>query len=312
MVLQAEAITSDLEAEAEPRQFSELLRALGNLVHRKMALFGFLIIVLAITMAIFAGYIAPYDPFFQNPEKLLKPPLWSLPGDGPMHILGTDYLGRDVLSRVIYGSRVSLLVGFAAVFISGSIGLTLGIVSGYFGGYVDTILMRIVDVALAFPFILLALTLIAIFKPSLAVIILVISLRTWIIYARVIRGSVLSVREQDFVQAALANGSSTWRIMFRHILPNVFAPALVIATLYLGRMIIIESSLSYLGLGVPPTDPRWGVTWGNMLADGKLYLDTAWWIAAFPGLAIMILVMGFNLFGDWLRDILDPKLKTSE
>ncbi len=234
----------------------------------------------------------------------LKPPGFT-DVNGNYYLLGTDQQGRDVLSRVIWGSRVSLIVGIAAVFLSGCIGVTLGMVAGYFGGIVDTIISRIIDSALAIPFILLALSMVAILGPSLQNVILAIAVRTWIVYARVIRGTVLSVKENEFVVGAKAVGSRTNRIMFRHILPNVLSPAIVIGTLYLGRMIIIESALSFLGVGVPPPTP----TWGGMLAHGREFLDTAWWIAFFPGVVLMITVLSVNLLGDWLRDALDPKMK---
>ena len=230
--------------------------------------------------------------------------MWS---DGQnVFILGTDHLGRDFLSRLIYGTRISLVVGFFAVFLTGSFGLLVGLVSGYFGGKVDFFLMRLVDLVLSFPFILLALATIAIVGPSLTVLILVMSMRIWVIYARVVRGEVLSMREQEFIQAARSIGGSDIRIIFRHILPNVLAPVIILASLYLGRMIIIEAGLSFLGLGVPPPTP----TWGGLLSDGKIHLYTSWWLVTFPGLAITITVLGSNLVGDWLRNILDPRMKS--
>jgi peptide/nickel transport system permease protein len=198
------------------------------------------------------------------------------------------------------------MVGFFAVFLTGSVGLLVGLLSGYFGGKVDFVFMRLVDLILSFPFILLALATIAIVGPSLTVLILVMSMRIWVIYARVVRGEVLSLREQEFVQGARSIGSSHVRIIFRHILPNVLAPVIIIASLYLGRMIIIEAGLSFLGLGVPPPTP----TWGGLLSDGKVHLYTAWWVVTFPGLAITITVLGSNLVGDWLRNVLDPRLQS--
>jgi peptide/nickel transport system permease protein len=196
-------------------------------------------------------------------------------------------------------------VAFFAVIISGLIGLLIGVIAGYAGGWVDTFFMRLVDIVLAFPFVLLALSVVAVTGPGLGIIILVMSLRIWVIYARIVRGTTLSVKEKEFVQAAEALGASKRWIMFRHILPNVLTPVIVIATLYVGRMILIESALSFLGVGVPPPTP----TWGGILADGRAYIDTAWWIALFPGLAIMITVLGVNLVGDWFRDYLDPRIR---
>jgi peptide/nickel transport system permease protein len=277
---------------------------MSSLRKDKSALFGVLILLAVVLCAILAPVISPANPHEQLLSRALKPPLWS---DGQrIFILGTDHLGRDFLSRLIYGTRISLMVGFFAVFLTGSVGLLVGLLSGYFGGKVDFVFMRLVDLILSFPFILLALATIAIVGPSLTVLILVMSMRIWVIYARVVRGEVLSLREQEFVQGARSIGSSHVRIIFRHILPNVLAPVIIIASLYLGRMIIIEAGLSFLGLGVPPPTP----TWGGLLSDGKVHLYTAWWVVTFPGLAITITVLGSNLVGDWLRNVLDPRLQS--
>ena len=206
---------------------------------------------------------------------------------------------------MIFGSRIALVVGLSAVLISGVLGMIIGLVAGYFGGKVDDFFMRLADIQLAFPFILLAIAVIGVLGANLRNIIIVIGVSSWVVYARVVRGEVLSIRERDFVQAAIALGSRDGRILVRHILPNAFTPWLVVATLDMARVIIIESALSFLGLGVQPPTP----TWGGMLADGRVYLSTAWWLATFPGLAILVTVLGINLLGDGLRDTLDPRLK---
>ncbi|OGL59473.1 MAG: peptide ABC transporter permease [Candidatus Tectomicrobia bacterium RIFCSPLOWO2_12_FULL_69_37] len=268
------------------------------------ALLGVFIIVAVVAAATLAPVLAPMDPYEQSLSRTLKPPLWS---DGEhIFLLGTDHLGRDFLSRLIYGSRVSLIVGAFAVLLSGGVGLIVGLLTGYFGGKVDLVMMRVADLVLSFPFILLALATIAIVGPSLTVLIVVMSLRIWVIYARVVRGEALKIRGMEYVQAAHAMGGSHTRIICRHVLPNVMAPVIIIASLYLGRMIVIESGLSFLGLGVPPPTP----TWGGLLSEGRTHLYNAWWVATFPGLAITFTVWGANLLGDWLRNVLDPRLRS--
>ena len=268
------------------------------------ALLGVFIIVAVVAAATLAPVLAPMDPYEQSLSRTLKPPLWS---DGEhIFLLGTDHLGRDFLSRLIYGSRVSLIVGAFAVLLSGGVGLIVGLLTGYFGGKVDLVMMRVADLVLSFPFILLALATIAIVGPSLTVLIVVMSLRIWVIYARVVRGEALKIRGMEYVQAAHAMGGSHTRIICRHVLPNVMAPVIIIASLYLGRMIVIESGLSFLGLGVPPPTP----TWRGLLSEGRTHLYNAWWVATFPGLAITFTVWGANLLGDWLRNVLDPRLRS--
>lgn len=280
------------------------LALLARLVRRRTALFGLLVVGLVVLVALLAPVLTPFDPLAQDIGQRLKPPGWA-DADGRVHPLGTDHLGRDILSRVVHGSRIALLVGLSAVLISGILGLVIGLVSGYFGGRVDDLFMRLADIQLAFPFILLAIAVIGVLGPSLRNIIIVIGVSSWVVYARVVRGEVLSIREREFVQAAVALGSRDGRVLFRHVLPNAFTPWLVVATLDMARVIVIESALSFLGLGVQPPTP----TWGGMLADGRVYLSTAWWLATFPGLAILVTVLGINLFGDGLRDTLDPRLK---
>jgi len=282
----------------------EWLTFVRRLARRRTALFGLVVVALVFAASLGAPWLGPWDPIEQDISNRLKPPGSHGPS-GRVHVLGTDHLGRDLLARVILGARPALMVGFAAVAISGIIGMVVGLVSGYFGGRVDDVFMRLADIQLAFPFILLAIAVIGVLGPSLPVIIVVIGVSSWVVYARVVRGAVLSLREREFVQAALALGSRDGRILLRHILPNAFTPWLVVATLDMARVIVIESALSFLGLGVQPPTP----TWGGMLADGRVYISTAWWLATFPGLAILVTVLGINLFGDGLRDTLDPRLK---
>ena len=275
-----------------------------SLIATKSAMAGAVILLIVLIAAVFAPLLVPLDPTAQSLTRVMKPPMWQ--GEGHIFFMGTDHLGRDLLSRLIYGARISLIVGLSATVLAGSIGLILGMVAGYFGGKVDFLLMRLVDFVLSFPFILLALATIAILGPSLWLIVSLISFRQWTVYARVVRGSVLSIREQEFVIASRAVGGSDLRLIFRHVLPNVLAPVIVIGSLYLGRLIVIEAGLSFLGLGVPPPTP----TWGGLLAEGRSYLYVSWWIVTFPGLAITFTVLGANLLGDWLRDVLDPRLRT--
>jgi len=290
--------------DAAPIERREWLVFLRRLAARRTALFGLVVVVVVVLTAVGAPLISPFDPIEQDLGDLrLKAPGFRDAG-GRVHPLGTDHLGRDLLARVIHGARPALLVGFAAVAISGLIGMAAGLISGYFGGRTDDVLMRLADIQLAFPFILLAIAVIGVLGPSLKTIIIVIGVSSWVVYARIVRGAVLTLREREFVQAARALGGGDVRILLRHILPNAFTPWLVVATLDMARVIVIESALSFLGLGVQPPTP----TWGGMLADGRVYISTAWWLATFPGLAILVTVLGINLFGDGLRDTLDPRL----
>jgi peptide/nickel transport system permease protein len=284
----------------EERQWAITLKRLAR---RRTAIFGLAVVITVLLGAVFAPWLTPFDPLEQDINQRLKEPGWQT-AEGRVHVLGTDHLGRDILARVIFGSRIALAVGVSAVLISGVLGMTIGLVSGYFGGKTDDFFMRLADIQLAFPFILLAIAVIGVLGPSLRNIIIVIGVSSWVVYARVVRGEVLSIREREFVQAAIALGSRDGRILVRHVLPNAFTPWLVVATLDMARVIVIESALSFLGLGVQPPTP----TWGGMLADGRVYLSTAWWLATFPGLAILVTVLGINLLGDGLRDTLDPRL----
>jgi peptide/nickel transport system permease protein len=286
-----------------PVEERQWLVSLKRLARRRTALFGLGVVVVVLLAALFAPWLTPFDPLEQDINQRLREPGWQTAA-GRIHLLGTDHLGRDILARVIFGSRIALVVGVSAVLISGVLGMAIGLVSGYFGGKVDDFFMRLADIQLAFPFILLAIAVIGVLGPNLRNIIIVIGVSSWVVYARVVRGEVLSIREREFVQAAIALGSRDGRVLVRHVLPNAFTPWLVVATLDMARVIVIESALSFLGLGVQPPTP----TWGGMLADGRVYLSTAWWLATFPGLAILVTVLGINLLGDGLRDTLDPRL----
>jgi peptide/nickel transport system permease protein len=279
----------------------DFLRALSG---SRKAQFGLAIVALMILAAILSPLLAPHDPDLQSLGARLLPPLSYAP-DGGLHLFGTDQLGRDMVSRLIYGARVSLLVGVSASLIAGTLGVLLGLVAGYFGGRTDDAIMRLSDVQLALPYILVAMAILAIVGNSLANITVVLAGTQWVTYARVVRSSVLSVKEQEYVLAARTLALSNTRIIARYILPNVFAPVIVIATFSVAQTIIAEAGLSFLGLGVPPSIP----SWGGMLADGRTYLAVAWWLVTIPGLAISATVIGVNLFGDWLRDYLDPKLR---
>ena len=276
-----------------------------RLLRTPLAAVGLLVLLVVIVTAIAAPQIAPYDPADVEVVQRLKPPLW-VSDDGNMHLLGTDALGRDVLSRVIYGSRVSLVVGLTVVVFSGTVGVILGLVSGYVAGnLVDDVIMRVADIQLAFPFLLIAIAFLSVLGPGLTNVIVVLTLFGWVQYARVVRGQAMALREMEFVEAARAIGVRHIRIVLRHILPNTWAPTIVMASFAVASTILSEASLSFLGLGVKPSV----ATWGNMLAEGRDHITVAWWIVTFPGLALLITVLGINLFGDWLRDYLDPRLR---
>ena len=264
---------------------------------------GGLIVLLFIVVGIIGPSIAPFDPNKQELTAMMKAPA----GIGAAHSLGTDNLGRDILSRVIHGSRVSLLVAFAVVFVSGFIGIALGAISGFFGGKVDFLIQKLVEVVWAFPPLLLGITIMAFLGQGLFNLILALVAQRWIPYCRVVRGQTLSLRNRDFVTAAQCLGASNRQIITRHIVPNLIQTSLVIGTFAMASSIIAEASLSFLGVGVPPEIP----TWGTMLADARIYISTAWWLPLFPGLCIFVTVLGINLLGDALRDLLDPRLKRS-
>jgi peptide/nickel transport system permease protein len=262
---------------------------------------GLVIIFALLLTAIFAPLIAPYDPTLGSLGDRLTPPSWQ-EGGSSAHLLGTDKLGRDTLSRLIYGARTSLAVAVVAIVVAGSMGSLLGIAAGYLGGWMDIGIMRMVDLAFAFPTILLAMVLAVIFEASFSNIILVISLVLWAEYARMARGETLKVKEMDFVALAKVAGVSKFKIMLRHILPNVASSLIVLATLQVGIVIIMESSLSFLGVGIPPPTPDWG----SMIAEGRSYIVSAWWLSVVPGVAIVITVLSFNLLGDTLTELLNP------
>lgn len=263
-----------------------------------------LLTFLLVAPAALAPQIAPYDPLRGSLAKRLKPPVW-MDGGSADHLLGTDKLGRDILSRIIHGARVSLAVSLVAIFVGGIIGVSLGLVSGYFGGLTDAVLMRLVDISLSLPTILLALVLVAAVGPSFGTVIAVLVVLLWARYARLVRGETLGIKERDFVARARVAGASHTRIMARYIFPNVVNSLTVLATLQVGYVILLESALSFLGAGLPRPTPAWGL----MIADGRELIVTAWWVSMFPGLAIMLTVLALNLLGDWLRDHLDPKLR---
>jgi len=257
-----------------------------------------------VVCAVFAAYLAPHSPTAGDISQKLIPPVWMERGEWE-HPLGTDRFGRDVLSRIVHGSRISLIVSIIAIGFAGTIGTLLGLISGYRGGLVDAALMRLTDVGLSLPTILIAVVMVAVSEPSFRNVILVIALLLWPRFARQIRGETLAVKEQDFVALAIVAGRSSAWIISRHIFPNVVPTLLVISTLQVGYVILLEGTLSFLGVGVPPPNPAWGL----MIADGRGFLATAWWISLFPGLAMLLTVLAVNLMGDWLRDHLDPKLR---
>jgi len=271
---------------------------------RELPWFAGSILAALVFAALFAPYLGLQSPTDGDITQKLIPPVWMERGDGS-HPLGTDRFGRDVLSRVVHGSRISLIVSLVAIGVAGTLGTALGLISGYRGGFVDSVLMRLTDVGLSLPTILIAVVLVAVSEPSFRNVILVIALLLWPRFARQVRGETLAIKEQDFVALAIVAGRSSAWIIRRHIFPNVVPTLLVISTLQVGYVILLEGTLSFLGVGVPPPNPAWGL----MIADGRGFLATAWWISFFPGIAMLSTVLAVNLMGDWLRDHLDPKLR---
>ena len=256
----------------------------------------------AVLAAALAPWVAPHSPVSGNLAARLRPPAW-LPGGSVERLLGTDVLGRDLLSRLVWGARISLLIALSATVIGAFVGSTVGLVAGFYRGAVDRVLTELIDVQLAFPFVLLAIAVVAVAGPSIPVLVVVLAIGSWVGHARIVRGLVLSLRERDYVQAAHALGAGAPRILVRHLVPEVLSTIIVLATFDVGRIIILESTLSFLGLGVQPPTP----SWGSDLRDAAVYVRQAWWTAAFPGLAIMAVVLAVNLLGDGLRDVLDPR-----
>ena len=290
-------------ALVQPLRAGERSRVWRKLVRNPVALLGAVVLVVVIGAAVFAPRVAPHDPTRQSLIRRFLPPVWA-PGGNTTYLLGTDQVGRDILSRMIHGARVSLIVGVSAVVVSLTVGVGLGLLSGFVGGRADTIIMTVVDVTLSFPQLLLALAFVAALGPSLLTIIVVLGLTGWERYTRVVRAEVLALREKDFVEAARAMGVSTSRMLLRHILPNTFSSIIVMSTLQVAQAILQEAALSFLGVGTGSTYP----TWGQMIALGRDFVTVAWWLPTFPGLAILITVLSINLVGDRLRDALDPRV----
>lgn len=284
-------------------RYSRSRAAFRALIKSPGAMFSVAIILLVVICAIGANVISPFDPSEQNLAMRLMPPGTPDPA-GNVHWLGTDALGRDVLSGVIYGTRVSLTVAISAVVLGLGIGLLLGILSGFYRGWIDVVIMRAVDVTIVMPFFLMALVLRIALGPGLGSIIVALGLSGWALYARLVRGEVLSLRNREYVLASRAAGASNWFVMMARIAPHVMPSVVVLASLQVGVVIVAEASLTFLGLGVPPDVP----SWGTMLATGRDYLVRAWWVATFPGVAIVLTVLALNIFGDWLRDLRDPRL----
>jgi peptide/nickel transport system permease protein len=262
------------------------------------------LIIVFVLVALLAPWLSPADPQEQSLRNRFRPPVWEEAGSW-QHPLGTDRLGRDLLARVIWGARVSLAAGVVTVLLASAVGAGVGLVAGYYGGRVDVALMRVTDATMSFPVILLALILAVTVGPSFVNVVVAIAVVLWARYARVIRGQVLTLMGLDFIAQARIAGAGAWRIITRHLLPNTLNTLIVLVTLQIGYVIIVEASLSFLGAGIPPPTPAWG----SMIAEGRDFVTSAWWVSCFPGLAILLVVLAFNLLGDWLRDTLDPKLR---
>jgi len=269
-----------------------------HILKNRLSLTGLVLIFALLVFAVIGPYVAPYDPYTTDPINKLEDP-------SKAHIFGTDNLGRDILTRVLYGARISVTIAVIVLVVSGTIGTLIGIIAGYFGGGIDNILMRITDVFLAFPRLILAMAVAAALGRSLNNVVLAVAFTTWTIFARLARGQALAVKEEDYVEAARASGASSWRILFVHVLPLCISPVIIQGTIAMGGIILIVAGLGFVGFGAQPPTPEWGV----MVSDGRNYLPTAWWACVFPGLAIMFTVLGFNLLGDGVRDILDPRMR---
>ncbi len=279
-----------------------LIRLGRDLVRDRVALIGAIIVLVAVASAIFAPLISPHDPAAGYIGQRLKPPGF-VNQEGELYVLGTDQQGRDILSRLISGARVSMAVGIGVIAVAGTVGTILGLISGYYGGRVDDLIMRIVDTQTAFPGLLLALVIMAMIGPSARNIIIVLSINGWMVFARITRGIMLTIREKDYIDAARLIGAGDFRIMFRHAFPNLISPVLTLITLELARIILAEASLSFLGLGIQPPESSWGL----MIADGRDYITIAWWLVTFPGAAIAVTVFGVMTVANWLRTVTDPE-----
>jgi peptide/nickel transport system permease protein len=298
-------VQTDQDIKVNHKRKSRFKKTLTFLKKNPSGMLGMVLVLLTVACALFSSVIAPMDPGEASLTSRLAPPSWADEAGESTYFLGADQLGRDLFSRIIAGAKISLMVGFFGVVISMVIGTLLGLISGYFGKWLDDVIMRIADIQLAFPFILFAIIIMSVLGTGIWKIVLILGLTYWVGFARLIRGQVISVKELEYVQAAKAVGGTNFTIIRKHIFPNVLSSILVLGTLYIAEFILLEASLTFLGLGVDPTIP----SWGGMLADSRNYISTAWWTATFPGLAIMLTVLGFNLLGDWLRDKLDPNLK---
>lgn len=296
-----EAIVADFQLQkvAERTLKDRMIRSLRQRPSRGV---GLVILSVIILGAIFAPQITPQAPEATSLQLRLKPPFW-MEGSVSPHFLGTDPLGRDMWSRIVYGARISLTIGFLAMLVAGPVGVFLGLISGYRGRFADVIIMRIADAQLSIPSILLAVAIIAVLGRSLFILIVVLGITKWVEYARVTRAEVLRLKEADFVLASKVVGAKSGRLLFQHILPNLMTPVIVLASFSVAEMILAEAALSFLGLGVPPPDP----SWGSMISDGREYLTNAWWVSAWPGLAVLITVLAINFVGDWLTEVLHPR-----